>query len=911
MAPLGRHHRRNQSAVCASHNVPSDIIAEAATREEVDIRSRGLEEISTALSPLANLSITVGSNETNAINAALTKSVSETLTSGVSKSFGTSTSTSRSNTESWGNSYSTSSPEYDFWSVFTHAPSGSTGYSTTSGGSSTSTMSESKNTSFAANESASNQTGNSEAIGRTKTIGTNYSESLAITNKAVETNLKQIESNIERLNKNRVFGMWNTCCYIIGDSVDEAYFATNTLASLFVGDAEITTEVFRNLWTTSLDDKRKTILEYLGVLAHPIFLPKREQEQRYKVPNMEYRASLMISSKELPIIMNMPTKSVAGVSVSKMAEFGRNIPFTQERDSIQFGNIYHMGQPESTDIFWKKKDFASHCFITGSSGSGKSNAVYNIIDRLIRKNIKFLCIEPAKGEYKYVFGGVQNINIFTTDPRYFRLLRINPFQFNKKINITEHIDRLVSTVSACWPLHNAMPAILKRGFERAYTYLGWDLNLSIQITSKDNREFPDFSDLKRAVVEIIDSSEYSSEAKGDYKGALLERINSLTTGFEQQIFCVDRDGVDDSILFDSNCIVDISNIGSAETKSLIMGMLIIKLQEFHIANGNFDSINSDLKHITILEEAHNILKRCAKDSNAETGNIQGASVKMLVDCIAEMRTYGEGFFIIDQSPTSVDEAAIKNTAVKIALRLPEKNDCEEIGNALSLSEEQIAELSKLNIGVAAIFCPGWQDTVLAKLGNGWDNNTYKLDKNFTTNRSDLPYIRGAVVDLFLRKMSENDFQSIRKSDISQVIVEICEIKKISLSEFKESELTDLASAFCNRINKIQEPDKRNIEIAKFFVRFLQLENLLDVYPPPFSVPFDVSVGSPSKKFSKEEKDRWFEEIKTVFLHYVILPSEKNGIKFFARNLTNADNFSKLTNIVLSWMLLSNWNGRID
>src|SRR5699024_1016176 len=112
--------------------------------------------------------------------------------------------------------------------------------------------------------------------------------------------------------------------------------------------------------------------------------------------------------------------------------------------------------------------------------------------------------------------------------------------------------------------------------------------------------------------------------------------------------------------------------------------------------------NSNLVHVTVLEEAHNILKRCSKDISVDSGNVQGAAVGNLCRCIAEMRSAGEGFMIIDQSPGAVDEAAIKNTAIKICMRLPSKNDCEEIGAALSLNDNQIRELSRLDIGVAAI-----------------------------------------------------------------------------------------------------------------------------------------------------------------------------------------------------------------
>ncbi|MDD4592519.1 MAG: hypothetical protein PHG06_19145, partial [Parabacteroides sp.] len=78
--------------------------------------------------------------------------------------------------------------------------------------------------------------------------------------------------------------------------------------------------------------------------------------------------------------------------------------------------------------------------------------------------------------------------------------------------------------------------------------------------------------------------------------------------------------------------------------------------------------------------------------------------------IAEMRTFGEGFIIVDQSPTSVDISAIKNTTTKIIMRLPEKSDCEAAGCSIDLNDKQIMELTKLDKGVAAIYQNNFKTT---------------------------------------------------------------------------------------------------------------------------------------------------------------------------------------------------------
>ena len=173
------------------------------------------------------------------------------------------------------------------------------------------------------------------------------------------------------------------------------------------------------------------------------------------------------------------------------------------------------------------------------------------------------------------------------------------------------------------------------------------------------------------------------------------------------------DDIDDKDLFDENVIIDLSRVGSTETKALIMGILILKLQEYRIASSK--GANADLRHITVLEEAHNLLKRTSTEQSSETVNLLGKSVEMLANSIAEMRTYGEGFIIADQSPGLLDMSVIRNTNTKIIMRLPDYSDRELVGKAAGLNDDQIVELAKLPRGVAAVYQNDWIDSVLCKI----------------------------------------------------------------------------------------------------------------------------------------------------------------------------------------------------
>ena len=348
-------------------------------------------------------------------------------------------------------------------------------------------------------------------------------------------------------------------------------------------------------------------------------------------------------------------------------------------------------------------------------------------NQLKNTGIKFLVIEPAKGEYKHIFGHEKNVKVLGTNPLYTDILKINPFKFPKGIHILEHIDGLIEIFNVCWPMYAAMPAVLKESILEAYEDCGWDLELSINKFNEDL--YPTFKDLLSSLIHVIDKSSYDNEVKSNYKGSLETRIKSLTNGLNGQIFSYDE--INNKQLFDENVIVDLSRVNSVETKSLIMGLLIMRLNEYRSVNAT--EMNSSLRHVTVLEEAHNILKRTSTEQGLESANLVGKSVEMITNAIAEMRTYGEGFIIADQSPNSVDMAAIRNTNMKIIMRLPDEEDRRLAGKAAALNENQLEEIAKLPKGVAVVYQNDWLEPVLCKI-NKADVKEKRYERNFDINK---------------------------------------------------------------------------------------------------------------------------------------------------------------------------------
>ncbi len=553
----------------------------------------------------------------------------------------------------------------------------------------------------------------------TATIGKSEGITQSFMNYNIKHALELLESQMKRLELSTALGMWDFAAYVLSEDENTANNVAHSYIALTQGEESYMSQSAINLWRGDMgetSDDAREICNYLRELRHPLFglSPNIVQKDpTFNVYPPIVTATTGLSGKELAYSLNFPRKSVAGLPVIECAEFGRNIVSYDSAPTVKteldIGKIFHMNHIEKTDVRLAKSSLASHTFITGSTGSGKSNTVYQLLNEALNQNVKFMVVEPAKGEYKHVFGTQDDVYVYGTNPAVSPLLRINPFSFPQGIHILEHLDRLVEIFNVCWPMYAAMPAVLKSAVEKSYADCGWNLTLS-QNRYKEML-YPSFADVARNIREIIDSSEYDAENKGAYKGSLLTRLQSLTNGINGMIFTCDD--ISDRDLFDRNVIIDLSRVGSSETKSLIMGMLVLKLQEYRMAGAV--GMNSELNHITVLEEAHNLLKRTSTEISSESANLMGKSVEMLANAIAEMRTYGEGFIIADQAPGLLDLSVIRNTNTKIIMRLPDRSDRELVGGAANLNDDQIVELSKLPCGVAAIYQNEWIQPVLCKV----------------------------------------------------------------------------------------------------------------------------------------------------------------------------------------------------
>ena len=846
------------------------LISEPMGQNAIELKKRGLEELYAAISPFSETTLAYGNNASYAVAEGTFSSFAESINNSITNSNSETVSDSITEGDSYSSTYSSNSSNQD------GSSSSSSGWSSQSGHSSSRTYSSSYGWSNAVTSGTTKTRSDGENTTITNTIGESRTLTVKHVNKSVTDLMKKIDSQLERIRACEAFGLWSCAAYFVSDDIQVCTVAANTFRALIAGDESYMDNAYINRWDGVNSSSVAIVLQSIAIGKHPIIeLPRSNMFEAQRV-----KPAVLVSGKELPLFMSLPRKSVPGLVVDSMASFGRSVfnPYDDgQSKKIEVGSVMHKGAKDSNlRISLDIEEFRAHCFITGSTGSGKSNTTYTLLEKFIDEKINFLVVEPAKGEYKFTFGGLDGVHIFWTLDKQYPLLRLNPFSFPENIHVLEHMDRLIEIFSACWPLYSAMPAILKSAVERSYLSVGWDLRNSIRIP-KDSRKFPTFRDLLRELPTVISESEYSTQSKGDYTGALVTRVSSLTNGIMGSVFC-SGDEIDSKILFDSNTIIDLSRVGASETKSLLMGILVMKLNEYRINNGV--SMNAKLQHVTILEEAHNLLKNDTGPQSSDSANVAGKSVEMISNSIAEMRTYGEGFIIIDQSPTSVDISAIKNTNMKIVMRLPEKSDFEAVGNAFALTDEQIREISRLPRGVAIVNQSGWVEPVMVKIDEA--KNTYHSKKQPEVNTM----IGNTIAKFIATSLSHAENMSfnevavkrfLRNSGVSRNIQERLMMRYRQLQND------------CNVLGRLL----KDVE-AIFVIEAIGCEALVDIYP--------LNV-SKEKEIAANEYIEWCEKIANALDLYGDYGSKSEKIRIAAKLLIYASVYLKKPNYINAQKIL--------
>lgn len=371
------------------------------------------------------------------------------------------------------------------------------------------------------------------------------------------------------------------------------------------------------------------------------------------------------------------------------------------------GSLFLGKDRNGYDVFFPLSLLPKHAFVSGVPGSGKTNTMHHITSSLWKDHrIPFLVLEPAKQEYRALANDpeMKDMYLFSPNADMSFPLHINPFEMPKGTLVAEHIRRLCSVFEGAFPLEPPMPFLLDTAIEAVYRELGWipehvymgDEKLDDGVTK---RRLPTMSMLYRRLEQELKSTQYSDEVRGNLESALKVRIGSLLRREMGDIFDVPESSFTPEKWLEVPAVIELESMGTGPANFLTL-MLCALIRETLKVNPRYDG---DVRHVIFIEEAHNLIGPESEEQTGAEADPKQAATAFVVKMLAEVRALKEGIVIADQLPTVMAQEVLKNTGLKIGLRITSADDRSLLGSTMAASALQLEQMSTFAVGEALIF----------------------------------------------------------------------------------------------------------------------------------------------------------------------------------------------------------------
>ena len=557
-----------------------------------------------------------------------------------------------------------------------------------------------------------------------KTVSESYSLSVNTTylDKFAQYAEELTELHIERMKQGRNLGYWNVGVYILGKSRKDVTTVNGMLRSIYAG-RESYVEPIRLHVLQENSGAMDAVRQFQMVPLYDDTVEGMTEETEWHVFGKYYQyLSTPMNTKELALTTSLPKRDVPGLRFVKTAVRFANNPPENTGETICMGNMVDMGVEQNAEYRIDPNDLVRHTLVCGSTGSGKSYTCKRILKELLGKGIPALVIEPAKDDYvrwaiemNKTLPEEMQFQIFMPGFDEFegvpiRQLRLNPFEpcaaAGARVDMMSRCENLVALLNASLPTSDILPVLVDETVYYHYCgHFGKEFAAGRPMEQKEN--YPALSQLPGMAKYVLSRRNYDPKVRDNLMACLETRFQYLVRGTRGQLLNVDK-STDPSLLFDRPAIVNISGISAAKDKALIMSLLMLSLYEYRRSQYANDpqyrakAVQNKLLHMTLVEEAHNVLLNPGHDA-AGAGDPQQVVADLFSNMLSEIRGYGQGLMIVDQVPTRLIPDAIKNTNYKIVHRLTAPDDCGVMASSLALRDDQRSLIPALAVGNAVIY----------------------------------------------------------------------------------------------------------------------------------------------------------------------------------------------------------------
>ncbi|MFB2917922.1 ATP-binding protein [Aerosakkonema funiforme] len=364
-----------------------------------------------------------------------------------------------------------------------------------------------------------------------------------------------------------------------------------------------------------------------------------------------------------------------------------------------------------------KKQLTQHLLISGVPGSGKTNTSLYLLETLWREHrIPWMVLEPAKTEYR----GLRNVNsleqellIFTIGDERIAPFRFNPFELPPTINLDSHLGSLLDLFSVSMSMWGPLPNVVEQLIQEAYKRKGFTI-------LGDNSKLtpPRFSDLAALIPEIVPKLGYKKETTDEITAALSVRLNKFCRGALGRMLDT-TESVPFDLLMQRPVILEMSQVTNTDDRAFIMGLILNRCYQYWTSR-RYEA-TGELKHLLLIEEAHNLLANVSESTDRETANPKGKAVRNFANMLAEVRGFGQGIMIAEQNPDGLVPDVMVNTNIKIAHRVVEAKNREALSRSMLLTPQQEKSLASLGTGQLLYYIGGNPEPSVTTVPNFKDN----------------------------------------------------------------------------------------------------------------------------------------------------------------------------------------------
>ncbi|MEU7524115.1 ATP-binding protein [Saccharothrix sp. NPDC042600] len=425
------------------------------------------------------------------------------------------------------------------------------------------------------------------------------------------------------------------------------------------------------------------------------------------------RSPFAAGAELLAAVARPPRKELPGIRLVEPARFD----VTPERDGpIRLGAVLDDADQPNGSFGVEPATLNRHTFVAGATGGGKSQTVRHLLEQLHHAGVPWLVVEPAKAEYAAMAGrlGGDRIVVIRPGSPDEPPVGLNPLEPEPGFPIQTHIDLVRALFLAAFEADEPFPQVLSHALTRCYTDLGWDPVLGDSRLPGITPRYPTLADLQRTAMEVVEGIGYGREVTDNVRGFIDVRLSALRLGTPGRFF-EGGHPLDVAELLRRNVVLEIEDVGNDQDKAFFIGAVLIRLHQHLRTRRAAGAVT--LRHVTVIEEAHRLLKR------TEEGSPAAHAVDLFTALLAEIRSYGEGIVIAEQIPAKIVPDVVKNTALKIVHRLPAQDDRDTVGATMNLDERQSRHIVSLPPGRAVVFADGMDRPIRVAVPLGEDRES--------------------------------------------------------------------------------------------------------------------------------------------------------------------------------------------